>query len=897
MLRVSTRSFSAMTRFGFAVLAVILATLLRAALDRILGEEVPFIVFYPAVVLCAWFGGFWPGLLSTGLSGLIAWYAFMPPRYSLAVTDPSAPVQVAIFFLAGTMISLLAESLHQTTRKAQEDETREREQRERFHVTLDSIGDAVIATDARGQVTFMNRIAESLTGSTHNDALGRPLEQVFQIVNEQTRGSVENPALRALEQRVIVGPANHAVLIAKNGNERVIENKAAPMHTDENATTGAVLVFRDITERLAAERELRESREQLRITLSSIGDAVVATDGEGRVTYVNPVAEELLRYSLEQATGRPLRDVFNIANEFTRRTGENPVERVLRDGYVVGLANHTLLLRADGTEVPIDDSAAPIHDASGRIVGVVLVFRDVTERRRAQRAQAVLAAIVESSDDAIVSKDLEGRITTWNAGAERLFGYREEEVIGRSIILLIPEDHADEEAAILARIRKGERVEHYETVRVRKDGTHIDVSLTVSPVRNADGVVVGASKIARDITERKRIEEQLLEADRQKDNFLALLAHELRNPLAPISNAVKILEITRPGDRDLLTYCELIDKEMVQITRLLDDLLDVSRITRGKLTLQKERIDLATVLNSAIQTSRPVIDEAGHKLTVNLPPEPLMLEADPMRLAQVFSNLLNNAAKFTESAGNIRVDVQRQENQAVARVIDSGAGISPKLLPRIFDMFFQGSTVTERKYGGLGLGLTLVRDIVEFHGGNVEARSAGSDQGSEFIVSLPLSDVTSLTEPTETDSATATSRTGQARPRIVVVDDNKNQALSLQRLLEAMGHEVRVAYDGSSAMKLLGNFVPDFALIDLGLPRISGYELARWLRDQPQFQSVTLIAETGWGREEDRKRAREAGFDHHLVKPIDHQRLVEILAQSVQVRRLKRDNEAARRVP
>jgi two-component system CheB/CheR fusion protein len=870
-----------MTRYGFAVVAVLLATLLRAALDPIFGEAVPFIFFYPAVVLCAWFGGLRPGLLATGVSGLIAWYAFMPPRYSFAVSESSAPAQLVVFFLAGTMISLLAESLHRTTRKAQEDEAREREQRERFRVTLDSIGDAVIATDARGQVTFMNRVAESLTGSAYNDALGKPLEQVFQIVDEQTRRAVENPVRRALQQGVMVGPANHAVLIARNGTARAIENKAAPMRTDENGTTGVVLVFRDITERRAADRDLLQSREQLRITLSSIGDAVVATDGEGRVTYVNPVAEGLLGYSLEQVTGRPLVEVFNIINEFTRQTAENPVERVLRDGYVVGLANHTLLLRADGTEVPIDDSAAPINDASGRIVGVVLVFRDVTERRRAQRAQSMIAAIVESSDDAIISKDLEGRIRTWNVGAERLFGYREEEVIGRSITLLIPADHGDEETMILKRIRKGERVDHYETVRVRKDGRRIDVSLTVSPVRNADGVVVGASKIARDITERKRIEGQLLEADKQKDNFLALLAHELRNPLAPISNAVKILEITRPGDRDLLTYCELIDKEMVQITRLLDDLLDVSRITRGKLTLQKERIDLATVVDSAVQTSRPVIDEAGHKLTVNLPPEPLMLDADPMRLAQVFLNLLNNAAKFTETGGEIRLDVQRKENHAIARVIDSGAGISPDLLPRIFDMFVQGSTVTERKYGGLGLGLTLARDIVEFHGGNIEARSAGSGEGSEFIVSVPLAGVTSLPETTDTDVGTAMPRTRQSRTRIVVVDDNKNQALSLQRLLEAMGHEVHVAYDGASAMKLLGNVVPDFALIDLGLPRISGYDLAQWLRGQPQFRNVTLIAETGWGREEDRRRAREAGFDYHLVKPIDHKQLVEILVQSV----------------
>jgi PAS domain S-box-containing protein len=875
-----TPNFSTAVRYVFAVSAVILASLLRALLAPILGEGVPFILFYPTVVVCAWFGGLWPGLLCTALSGFIAWYVFIPPAYSFTVLEPTAPAQLIVFLLASTLISLLAESLHQAMRRARESEAAERQQGEEFRVTLDSIGDAVIATDAQGRVTFMNRVAESLTGWTQKEASGRPLNEAFNIVNEQTRRAVENPALRALKHGIIVGLANHSVLIAKDGAERAIDDSAAPIHIAETGIAGAVLVFRDISQRRAAEREIWQSHERLRITLRSIGDAVVTTDAEGRVTYLNPVAEQLLGYTLEQATDQPLDEVFNIVNEFTRRAAENPVRRVLRDGHIVGLANHTVLLRPDGAEAPIDDSAAPIHDDAGRTAGVVLVFRDITERRRAQKAQATLAAIVESSEDAIISKDLEGRITTWNTGAERLFGYREEEVIGRPITLLIPDNRVDEEATILRRIRNGERVEHYETVRMRKDGTHVDISLSVSPVKGADGVVAGASKIARDITERKRIQQQLLEADRHKDNFLAILAHELRNPLGPIRNVVKILEIERHADADLLTYCDLIDKEVIQITRLLDDLLDISRITSGKLSLQKERIDVAAVVNSAIATSRPLIEEARQRLRVNFPPEPLMLQADPMRLAQVFSNLLNNAAKFTESPGEIRLDVERQDDQAVVTVKDSGIGISPDLLPKIFDMFVQGSTIIERKHGGLGLGLTLARDIVEFHGGTIEARNAGPGQGSEFIVSLPLSEVPTSTDVTDSDPSKSIPRDGQSRTRIVVVDDNKNQALSLQRLLQAMGHDVRVAYDGTSAMKLMVNFIPDVALIDIGLPGINGYELARWLREQPQFRNAILIAQTGWGRDQDLEQAREAGFDHHLVKPVDHQRLVQILALS-----------------
>lgn len=452
-----------------------------------------------------------------------------------------------------------------------------------------------------------------------------------------------------------------------------------------------------------------------------------------------------------------------------------------------------------------------MHDENGHILGVVLVFRDITERRRAERALATLAAIVESSADAIVSKDLDGHIMTWNVGAERLFGYRQEEVIGKSITLIIPPDRTSEEAAILQHIRNGERVEHYETVRVRKDGSHVDISLTISLVKSADGTIVGASKIARDITERKKMERQLLEADRQKDNFIAILAHELRNPLSPIRNAVKILEIERPDDRDLLTYCDLIDKEVMQINRLLDDLLDISRISTGKLSFQKERIDIATAVNAAVETSRPMINEAAHNLTINLPAELLIVEADPMRLAQVFSNLLNNAAKFTESGGDIRIDVERQDSYAVFRVKDSGIGMSPELLCKVFDMFVQGETIAARGPGGLGLGLTLARDIVEFHGGSIEARSHGPGRGSEFIVTLPLANVGAVaSEDRDPDRATTVADPGaatmvaprmQSRTRVVVVDDNKSHALSLQKLLQAMGHEVRVAYDGASAME------------------------------------------------------------------------------------------------
>jgi PAS domain S-box-containing protein len=864
--------------YVFAIVAVLLAWFLRVALNPVLGAGVPFILFFPTVVLVAWFGGFGPGIVSTVLGAIISWYFLIPTR-SVIVPEASAPAQLIVFLLASTLISVLAESLHRQTRKAEAGEAREREQRQRFHVTLSSIGDAVIATDDDGRVTFMNSIAESLTGWTYSECSGRPLKDVFNIVNEETRTPLENPALRALQRGEVVGLANHTVLIARDGSEHPIDNSAAPIITEDAGLTGAVLVFRDITRRRAAERQIRESRERLRTTLSSIGDAVLATDSEGRVTYVNPVAEKLLGYSFAEASGRNLPEVFNIVNEFTRQTTENPVDLVLRTGKIVGLANHTLLIRPDGSELPIDDCAAPIQDDSGHMIGVVLVFRDITDRRRAQKDQALLAAIVESSEDSIISIDLQGRIMTWNAGAERLFGYQAEEIIGRPIFVLIPRDHANEEATILEHVGRGEKVQGYETVRLRNDGRPVDISLSISPVRDNSGAIIGVAKIARDISDRKRMEQDLLEADKQKDNFLALLAHELRNPLGPIRNAVKILELQRRDDKDLLSYCALIDTEVGRITRLLDDLLDISRITKGKMAFQKEPLDLREVVNSAVQTSRLLIDEKGHKIVVCLPPTPVTVYGDSMRLAQVFSNLLNNAAKFSESGGEISVTVNLHDDQAIVRVKDTGIGISPDLLPKVFDIFVQGGVVTERRYEGLGLGLTLARDIVEFHGGTIEARSEGEDQGSEFIVCLPLSDV-----PSSEEASSATVKrlaSGErSQGRVVVVEDNKNQALTLQRLLTQMGYEVHIAHDGSSAMKLLTNFVPDFAFIDIGLPRMNGYDLARWLRQKPEFRNTILIAQTGWGRNEDRAQSRSAGFDHHLIKPLDYQRLREILAQA-----------------
>lgn len=629
--------------------------------------------------------------------------------------------------------------------------------------------------------------------------------------------------------------------------------------------------------RKRAEEELRKRSEWLRITLASIGDAVISTDAEGCVTFMNGVAESLTGWTQSEATGRPLADVFQIVNEGTREPGANPALRALKEGTVVGLANHTILIARDRTERFIDDSAAPIRDDSGVAVGAVLVFRDVTERRNAEEAQARLAAIVESSQDAIISKTLDGVIRSWNTGAERLFDYPAHEAIGQPITLIIPPDRRDEEFEILARISQGERIEHFETVRVSKQGRLIDISLTVSPIRDRDGRIIGASKIARDITDRKRVDKALDEANQRKDQFIALLAHELRNPLAPLRNGLQVLRLAGTDTSAIAQARDMMDRQLGHMVRLIDDLLDISRVSQNKMELRRSRVLLKDVISSAVETARPAIEEAGHEFTISLPPEPVYLDADLTRLAQVFSNLLNNSAKYTERGGRILLAAERQGSEVIVSVRDTGLGIPANDLPRIFDMFSQVDRSVERSTGGLGIGLALVKGLVEMHGGKVTAMSAGEGKGSTFTVKLPAFERTAAPlAPVRSESEPHYA--GPLR-RILVVDDNRDSANSMAMMLKLMGNEVRTAHDGIEAIETAQEFRPKAILMDLGMPRLNGYEATRRIREQPWGRGMLIIALTGWGQEADRSQSQEAGCDGHLVKPVNLSDLESLLTQ------------------
>ena len=496
----------------------------------------------------------------------------------------------------------------------------------------------------------------------------------------------------------------------------------------------------------------------------------------------------------------------------------------------------------------------------------------------AQSAVAHLAAIVESSDDGIISKTLEGVIRSWNGGAERIFGWSAAEAIGCPITLIIPPDRHQEEQHILETLKRGGRIEHFETTRVAKDGRPIEVSITVSPMRNAAGVVIGASKIARDITARKLAErllhereEALREADQRKDEFLALLGHELRNPLAPIHNATELLSRVLPEDSRARAAVEMIRRQAAQLTRLVDDLLDVGRITQGRVRLRFESLELATVIAQAFETVEPQLRQKGHKVSVISSYEPLHVSGDFGRLVQCVGNVLNNAVKYTDPGGEIQVRTHTEDPSAVIEVMDNGLGIAPDLLPRIFDIFVQGEGSLDRAQGGLGAGLAIVKRLIEQHGGTVTARSPGVGQGSTFEIRLPR-----ILRPQPSVSDEQPFRA--APRRVLIVDDNTDAANSLAALLSLRGHETQVAFSGREALERLQTFKPDVVLLDIALSGTNGYELARLLRAKPELQGVRLVALTGYAQPEDELQARAAGFDHHILKPVNLSALERVLA-------------------
>ncbi|MEA3192404.1 MAG: hypothetical protein QOD26_737 [Betaproteobacteria bacterium] len=602
--------------------------------------------------------------------------------------------------------------------------------------------------------------------------------------------------------------------------------------------------------------------------------AVFFLDTEGRVMSWNAGARAIKGYAPEEIVGRH----FSIF--YTREAVDSGwPQHELRTATAEGrFEDEGWRVRKDGSRFWANVVISALRDEAGKLLGFSKITRDLTDRRMHEEAlrqsEERFRLLIEGVQDyAIYMLDPEGVITSWNAGAQRIKGYAREEILGKHVSrFYTPEDLTAglpwEELATTRRTGRSET----EGWRVKKDGDRFWARTVMSALHDSDGHLRGFAKVTQDLSERRHAQD-LEKASQNVNEFIATLAHELRNPLAPIRNAVHIMAQVPAGDPAQKAMRETIDRQSAQLSRIVEDMIDIARITRGALAMEHTRLDMADVVRHAVETSTPAIEAGRHTLELDLAAEEMPVSGDVHRLAQVLSNILNNAARYTPAGGSIAVRARVEGDKAVVRVRDTGRGIEPELIHRIFDMFVQGRAPLQRIGGGLGIGLALARRIAELHGGTVEARSEGVDRGSEFTLSMPLVTGAAPARPQEAPEA---KRPAVAR-RVMVVDDNVDAASMLDMLLRSLGHETRVAHDGPEALRMAQEFRPEVVLLDIGMPGIDGYEVARRLRTQAKQRALRIVAVTGWGQDADRQRSREAGFDLHLVKPVDTTDLLQAL--------------------
>lgn len=619
--------------------------------------------------------------------------------------------------------------------------------------------------------------------------------------------------------------------------------------------------------------------------MASVREGVIVADLESRVVYLNPAAERLLDCRCADVEGRPLAAVLTLLLDGHREPVQGLVDALLGTGTLPRLPDSIGLADRGGFEVPVDLEGRRLRSPDGSVEGVVLTFRDVTQGRRTDeearrlldrvRAEREwLSLVLNSIADEVYFADAEGRYTYANPAALREFGHETVEgvevraLIRRMVVLRGDGTARPIEEAPPLRALEGEVIRNEEQiVKTPRTGELRHRQVSAAPVRDAAGRIIGSVSVVRDVTDRKRAEEALREADRRKDVFLATLSHELRNPLAPIRTAAELLASPRVGPADLTRCKDIIGRQVAHMASLLDDLLDVSRLTRGELRLKKSRVALQHLLDGAIETARPLITAKRHTLKIEVPSALLLLEVDPVRITQAVSNLLVNAAKYTNPAGEIVLGSSFAPDRLTLFVRDTGTGLAAGTAERVFEMFFQIEPAKERGEGGLGVGLALVRALVEMHEGRVEVESAGLGRGSTFRIVLPPSVVV---QSSSSSAAPEPTRVHEAeRLSVLVADDNGDAADTLAMMLQLSGHDVHVAYGGAEAFELARRVQPAIALLDIGMPGMSGYELGARIRGEPWGERVALIAVTGWGEDEDKSKAREAGFDEHLLKPVD----------------------------
>jgi PAS domain S-box-containing protein len=616
--------------------------------------------------------------------------------------------------------------------------------------------------------------------------------------------------------------------------------------------------------------------QRLQLLIEAVQDyAIFVLDPQGHIESWNTGAQKLKGYSREDVLGRHL-SIFYPPEAVA--TGW-PDEELRRARQLGRFEDEGWRVRKDGSRFWANVIITALFEPSGELAGFAKITRDLTERRAAEEAlrasEQRLSLLVDSvSDYAIFMLDTDGVVRSWNAGAQAINGYSANEVIGRHFRLFYsPQDRqAGMPEAELDAARRTGRVED-EGWRVRKDGTLYWANAVVTAMRDGDGELIGFAKVTRDMSERRRLEE-LERSSRRVNEFLAMLAHELRNPLAPIRNAVTIMQLETLSSPVLRNCRDVIDRQLTHVTRLVDDLLDVGRLTTGKIKLRRELVRFSDIVTRSVETVRPLVEARCHALRVEQPEAPIYVNGDATRLSQVLQNLLVNAAKYTPDGGQIQLKVEPVDGFFTASVTDNGRGIEAEHLERVFELFMQAEGVANPTESGLGIGLTLARSLTEMHGGTLDAHSAGLGQGSTFVLRLPAAG------PATELEAQSEEQDRVAGLRVLVVDDNRDSADSTTDILRLLGNEVECAYDGPSALPLALRFQPTVVMLDLAMPGMDGFETRRMLCSQPGLEKAFTVAMTGFGNEEDKRRTRAAGFDAHLIKPVELDALISLLNEA-----------------
>jgi PAS domain S-box-containing protein len=742
---------------------------------------------------------------------------------------------------------------------------------ELFRVFIESVRDyALLILDPKGHVATWNRGAEAIKGWKAAEIIGQHFSRFYP----------PEAVAAGLPERELIGAEKEGRLedegwrVRKDGSRFWANVIITALRDADGALIGFAKVTRDLTERRRHEETLRNSEARFRALIEGVRDyAIFMLDPNGVVTTWNAGAQQIMGYETRQILGEHLSTFYPQDGHETELAA-----RELQTATIEGrFEDEGWRLRKDGSRFWASVVLTAIRDTAGNLLGFSKITRDLSDRRRQEtilrQSEERFRLLVENVIDyAIVTVNDEGVITSWNSGAERITGFGASEIIGKHLSrLFTPEDIAANkpwQQLILA--SEGSRVNE-EGWRLRKDGSQYWANSVLGRLPSSDGVST-YYLVTQDLTQRRHAE-SLADTAQKMHEFIAMLAHELRNPLAPIRNAVALMQRRDIQDPIVESMRQTIDRQATQLTRIIDELLDVNRVARGQLHIDKQHLDLRDILHRAVETSRPLIDARQHTLHLTISPDPINVHADPMRLQQVVVNLLNNAAKYTPGGGDIYLSTQFDDGHVSIKVRDTGKGIERASLDRVFDLFIQLEPNSGSSLGGLGVGLALVRRIVELHGGRVQARSDGPGRGAEFIVRIPISDppktLRSRAAPRNVDIA--------EQIRVMVVDDNVDAADTLALVLQQMGMEVRTVYDGSTALRTCESFHPQLVLLDIGMPHMNGYDVARAIRTLKTCGNPMIAAVTGWGQDADKERAREAGFDRHFTKPISEDALRELV--------------------